>query len=169
MRLAPFVPFTVSSVPWTAGAAGVAQTVREMRRLIDEGKRDPDILRAAHAVIFTTPERLEAAEACAVFEFVRDHIRYVRDVVGHETLASPRMTLARQAGDCDDQAALLGAMLESVGYPTRIVVAAYQAPGAWEHVYIQTWAEGRWIDCDPTERKGFGWAPPGAVDLWVES
>ena len=169
MRLAPQVPFSVSAVPASLGSAGVAQTMREMRRLIDEGKRDAGIIATAHTVIFTQPEKLEAAEACSLFEFVRDHIRYVRDVVGHETLASARITLARQAGDCDDQTVLLGAMLEAVGYPVRLVVAAYDGPGVWAHVYLQVWAEGRWIDCDPTERQAFGWAPPGAMGLWVES
>ena len=169
MRLAPQVDFSVRAVPAALGSAGVAQTMREMRRLIEEGKRDASIIRTAQTVIFTQPEKLEAAEACAVFEFVRDHIRYVRDVVGSETLASAPSTLARQVGDCDDQTVLLGAMLEAVGYPVRLVVAAYQAPGAWEHVYLQVWADGRWIDCDPTERAPMGWCPPGALGLWVES
>lgn len=169
MRLAPQVQFSVSAVPAAWGSAGVAQTMREMRRLIDEGKRDAEVMRAAGAVIFTTPEKLEAGEVCAVFEYVRDHVRYVRDVVGHETLASARMTLARQAGDCDDQTVLLGAMLESVGYPVRLVVAAYQAPGNWEHVFLEVWAAGEWIACDPTEKAPLGWSPPNPCSLWTEA
>jgi len=168
MYCAPDVPLTVSAVPLAYGSAGTAQTMRAIRAMIEEGKRDPEVIRAATSIIYTTPEKMEAAEACAVFDYVRDHVRYVRDVAGVETLAHPRITLARLAGDCDDQVALLGAMLEAVGYPVRLVVHAYQAPEAWEHVFLQVWAAGRWIDCDPTEREPMGWRPPGAVSEWVE-
>jgi transglutaminase-like putative cysteine protease len=168
MFLSPDVPLTVSAVPLAYGSAGTAQTMRAIRDMIEAGKRDADVIRAATAVIYTTPEKFEAAEACAVFDYVRDHVRYVRDVAGVETLSHPRITLARLAGDCDDQVALLGAMLEAVGYPVRLVVAAYQAPQAWEHVYLQVFAGGQWIDCDPTEREVMGWAPPGAVSIWLE-
>lgn len=168
MYLAPDVPLTVSAVPLAFGSAGTAQTMRAMRELIEQGKRHPEIIRAATAVIYTTPEKFEAGEACAVFDFVRDTVRYVRDVNGAETLAAPHITLARQLGDCDDQVTLLGAMLEAVGYPTRLVVAAYQGPSLWEHVYLQVWADGEWIACDPTERQPMGYEPPGAASLWIE-
>lgn len=168
MFLAPVAPLNVSSVPLAYGSAGTMQTVRAMRAMIDDGKRDPAVIQAATAVIYTTPEKLEAAECQAIFDYVRDHVRYVRDVAGIETLAAPRITLQRLAGDCDDQTALLGAMLEAVGYPTRLVVAAYQAPQAWEHVFLQVFASGDWIDCDPTERMPIGYAPPNPVSLWIE-
>ena len=169
MFLAPDVELTVSSVPLAPGSAGTAQTMRAMRELIEQGKRHPEIIRAATAVIYTTPEKFEAAEACALFEYVRQTIRYVRDVWGAETLAAPHITLARQLGDCDDQVVLLASMLEAAGYPKRLVVTAYQAPGAWEHVHLEVYADGQWIACDPTEHEGMGWSPPNAIDTWKES
>jgi len=168
MFLAPDVSLNVQSVPLAYGSAGTMQTVRAMRAMIEDGKRDPRIIAAATSIIYTTPERFEVGEACAVFEFVRDHVRYVRDVAGVETLAHPVITLQRLSGDCDDQTALLGAMLEAIGYPVRMVVAAYQGPRAWEHVFLQVLADGQWIDCDPTERREMGYSPPNPVSLWIE-
>lgn len=168
MFLAPDIPLNVQSVPLAYGSAGTMQTVRTMREMIDSGKRDPQVIRAATSIIYTTPERFEAGECGAVFDYVRDHVRYVRDVAGVETLAHPRITLERLSGDCDDQTALLGAMLEAVGYPTRLVVTAYQAPQAWEHVFLQTLIDGQWIDCDPTERQPMGYAPPNPAGIWIE-
>jgi transglutaminase-like putative cysteine protease len=61
----------------------------------------------------------------ALFEYVRDHIRYIKDPVGVESVSDPYYTLARMVGDCDDQAVLLAALYESVGFPTRFVIAGY--------------------------------------------
>lgn len=169
MYCAPEIPLTVSAVPLAYGSAGTAQTMRAMRELIEQGKRHPEIIQAAGGVVYTTPEKWELGEACALFEFVRDHVRYVRDVHGAETLAAPWITLARRMGDCDDQVTLLGSMLEAVGYPVRLVVAAYRGPGQWEHVYLQVFAGGEWVSCDPTEHQPIGYEPPGAAQLWIEA
>jgi transglutaminase-like putative cysteine protease len=138
-----------------------------MRDAINAAKSDPAIINAAVSVVYLMPEKDEFSEARALFHYVQRHIRYVRDVHGLETLASPRLTLARMVGDCDDQTALLGAMLESVGIPTRLVMAAYTSED-FEHVYLQAFAGGEWHSCDPTEHNEFGWEAPGAHKMFIE-
>jgi hypothetical protein len=165
---APIFDFEPASIPTLSGHAGVFVTARLIREAIDAGKRSGEITQAATSLIYITPERDELHEVRAVFEWVRDSVRYVRDPHGIESLAAPRITLRRLSGDCDDQVALLGALLESVGYPTRLVIAAYRAPQQWEHVYLQAYAAGQWIDLDPTEREALGYAPPDPVTLWIE-
>jgi transglutaminase-like putative cysteine protease len=138
-----------------------------MRELVNACRVDPGVIQTAVGIIYLTPERADLAEVNALFCWVRDHVRYVRDVVGVETLCDPRMTLQRMVGDCDDQVTLLCSLLESVGYPTRFVMAGYNGPD-FEHVYCQVLVNGQWLDCDPTEREPIGWAPPAPVAYYIE-
>ena len=168
MLTAPITHWTGTLAAAPNGTAGIMHTVRLIRQHIDNGKVDPDIIDTAIQIIFLTPEKDHCAEVEALHAFVRDSIRYVRDVVGVETLATPSVTLRRGVGDCDDQTALLGALVESVGYPTRLVMAAYQQPGVWEHIYLQAPCGGQWYDLDATEHYPMGYAPPDALSLWIE-
>ena len=61
-------------------------------------------------------------EIKALFEWVQSNIRYTRDPHRVELLHSARRMLELRAGDCDDMTILLGAMLQSIGHPVRIVV-----------------------------------------------
>ena len=162
---APFFRATLAAAP--SGAAGVFHTVREMRRLVRLSRRTPEVMQAAVSAIYHVPQKDQLSEVEALFFFVRDSVRYVRDVAGLETLADPRMTLRRLVGDCDDQATLLAALYESVGYPTRFVMAGYRSRN-YEHVYLQVFAAGRWWSVDPTEDRAFGWAPPMHRVIWFE-
>ncbi len=171
MFTAPHVPAgqlnsTLRSI--SSGRAGIMQTLAVMRRLVHEGRRDLAVRQAAVTASFMVPEKNAFAEVQAVFEFVRDSIRYVSDILDVETLMTPAQTLQVGYGDCDDQVALLCAMLESIGYPTRFVVAAYMEPGVFEHVYAQALANGIWVDCDPTEPNPLGWSAPDALTLYIE-
>ena len=155
-------------VPQPGGLRAPFGTVQLMRGMIDRAKVDPEIIAAAHSIIAHTPERQPLHEINALFRWVSERVRYTADVVGVETLAYPGFTLRRKSGDCDDQTALLCALLESVGYPTRLVVTGYH-PGQWEHVYCQVYASGEWIDCEPIERGArLGYAYPEPSQIWIE-
>lgn len=167
MHLAPHVSLTGTLARGPDGAGSVFHTLRLMRELVQAGRVDPAIIQAATSIIWLTPEKDDAHQARALFEWVRDSVRYVRDVHEVETLALPRITLARRAGDCDDQTVLLASMLEAVGIPTRFVMGAYNSE-QFEHVYLQCFVAGEWIDCDATEREPFGYAPPDPVRLFIE-
>lgn len=166
MMLAPTPTLTGVVVAIPNGRAGVQATLQAMRQLVQQGKVDPQIRQAAQSVIFLQPEKDYLAEAEAIFQFVRDSIRYTRDVFGVETLQTPQITLATRMGDCDDQSTLLGAMLESVGIPTRFVVAGYNGHD-FEHVYLQAWCGG-WIGMDATEPHPMGWEPPQPTVIGYE-
>jgi len=165
------IPLATYSATLAAAPNGPGRnfhTLRLMRQMIDEAKCDPRIMSAAHGVIYLQAERDELAEVGALFEYVRDRIRYVRDVHNVETLCYPAMTLQRLIGDCDDQTMLLCALCEASGYPTRLVMAQYQS-GDWEHVYCQVFVRGQWMDCDPIERSAYlGWSAPDPTRLYIE-
>jgi hypothetical protein len=169
MRLAPSPAYSATLTRAPNGAAGAHHTLYLMRELIRSARTDPVILQAAHSIVYLTPEKDQLSEVKTLFEYVRDNIRYMRDVCGVETLCAPQMTLQRMIGDCDDQTSLLCALFEAAGYPTRLIMAEYGS-GNFEHVYCQVLACDIWIDCDPTERsQQFGYAPPFPNKVFVES
>lgn len=150
------------------GAAGVFDTAAAMRQIINAFKTDLEIRTTAANVVFLTPEKDDLAEVEAVFNWVRDHIRYLKDINQVETLTTPDRTLMFGYGDCDDQVVLLASMLESIGYPTRLVISGYYDPGIYEHVYLQALVGNQYIDLDPTEQYPMGFAPPDPVAYWTE-
>lgn len=168
MFLAPQPILRATLRSYQTGLRGVAQTIAVMRDLVKRGRVDPAIRQAATSIIFLTTEKADQQEVSKLLEFVQSSIRYTKDVHDVETISTAEKTLAGRIGDCDDQSVLLAALLESVGYPTRFVVTGYETPDVLEHVYLQVYLDGQWLDCDPTERGPLGWAPPGAVSLYVE-
>jgi transglutaminase-like putative cysteine protease len=169
VHLPPDIQFSATPLSYSDGKRGVYETLALMRQFVNEGKCDPVIIKAARTSVFMSPEKNSLHEIEAVFLTVRDGVRYVGDVHNVETLSQARKTLLGRQGDCDDQVILLCAMFESIGYATRFIVAGYNAPDAFEHVYCQVRTfEGQWIDCDPTEHCPIGWSPPDPVIIAIE-
>ena len=169
MMLAPQPTLSGQLTTISAGYPGIEQTIRAMRGLVKQYRTDLAMRQAATQAVFLTPQKNDYAEIEAIFHLVQQGIRYCKDIHQVETLSTPPMTLAQRLGDCDDQATLLATLLETIGYPTRFVIAAYQFPGVYEHVYIQVYCGHEWLDLDPTEQHGIGWAPPGAISIAVEA
>lgn len=101
-----------------------------------------------------------AGEARRLLEYVRDNIRYVRDIADVETLHDPVTLLKVGAGDCDDKAILLAALLLSIGHDRLRFVAAAFEPGQFSHVWLQDEVYGKWIDLEPTEPIAYGRSVP---------
>jgi transglutaminase-like putative cysteine protease len=137
-----------------------------MRDVVRRYKRHPQVRGTATDLVRDLPQKDRVAEVTRIFGFVRDRIRYVRDVRGVETMQTPDATLDVGQGDCDDKSILLAALLESVGYPTRFVAIGYR-PGRFTHVYVETLLGLRWVPLDSTEPNGVGWAPRPAPQRMV--
>lgn len=143
------------------GAPGTRATLRAMSDLVSRYKRADAVRSVALDLTRNVRPKDWLAEVRAVFEFVRDHVRYVRDVRGVETLQTPAATLEIEAGDCDDKSTLLAALLESIGHPTRFVAVGFTSPGQYSHVYVETRVGDRWLPLDATVSTAtVGWAPP---------
>lgn len=152
------------------GKRGIFQTVRMMRALVLDGRQDPFVVDCTRAMCLMCPKKDRLAQARAVFEFCRDHVWYVSDPVDVECISPAWYTLHTRSGDCDDKSILLASMLEAIGIQTAFVVAGYQDPSEFEHVYVSCMPyDGDWRDMDPTEDMPFGWSAPDPVALWVES
>jgi hypothetical protein len=109
------------------------------------------------------PEKDYVREMVAIHNWVRDNIRYTRDVAGQETLLQPEeLAFNSKAGDCDDKSMLDAALLGSIGIPTRFItigVDQYQ----FSHVFLQAKPKNQWISLDPIMKdKAAGWEAPAA-------
>lgn len=168
MRLAPQPQLSGSMIPVSGGLRGVRQTIAVMRQFVNQGKVDPAIRQAATSIIFLAPAKNSPAEVERLFDYVQSHVRYTQDINDVETVSTPQKTLAGLIGDCDDQSVLFATFCETVGYPTRFVIAGYNTPGMLEHVYVQVCIDGEWVDADCTESHELGWAPPDPVTIYYE-
>lgn len=137
-----------------------------MSELVKAGKKNDTIRAKATLLVQSLPPKDRLAEIRALFSFVQNYIRYVRDIRNVETLHYPEQILAQQFGDCDDKAILLASLLEAIGHPTRFVAVAF-TPGMFSHVFTDTriGSGNKWLSLDPTEMKPMGWRPPGIVDV----
>lgn len=151
------------------GAAGINATIATMRQMVREYRTHPAIRGAALSIVALAPPKDLLAEVVALFEFVRDHVRYIGDVLDVETLTTPDKTLQLRAGDCDDKSVLLAALLESIGINTRFVVTGYNENGVFEHVYLKAMlSDGSLIALDPSETGPAGFEPPDPVVYFTE-
>jgi predicted transglutaminase-like cysteine proteinase len=137
----------------------VKATLRLMRQLTRQGKKNYKVRRQALELTHHLPQKDRMGEINALFEFVRDKIRYVRDVYGVETLHTAEKVLHQRSGDCDDKAILLASMLESIGYPTRFLAMGTR-PEQFEHVIVEVRPYERWIPLETTNFVQLGYMPP---------
>ena len=156
-------------LPIAEGAAGIRQTTRAMAQIVRDYRVDPNVRARAITIVQLSQPKDHPAEIRALFDFVRNQIRYVGDVVGIETLQTPDKTLLLRAGDCDDKAILLATLLQSIGFPVRFIVTGYHEPDVFEHVYLAVaMPDGSLLNLDPTEPYPMGWAPSNPVAYYEE-
>ena len=141
----------------------VVQKMNQLANLIKNGRIDPLIRDTALKVIKRLAERDELSEAKALFSFVRDRIRYVRDPYGEDIFEDAKFTLSRRSGDCDATTVLLGSLLQSIGFPYRIKVVSKDGR-RWTHVFgevgLPKSQPTKWIPVDASAPRPMGWQNP---------
>jgi hypothetical protein len=149
------------------GYPGTARTVEYIKRLIRAGAKDFYVRQKAIDILLErmVPPKHYAGEIRTLFEWVQSNVRYTKDPYRLEVLHSARRMLELRAGDCDDMSILLGAMLEAIGHPVRIVVTGPDPlrRDLFTHVYLEAFHRGNWIPLDPTMPHAPGWAPAALV------
>lgn len=149
------------------GPRGTLVTARLMGDLVREGAKDFYVRQKAIEIFrcARVPAKDRLGEVTALFRWVQRNVRYTRDIFQVELLHTARRTLELRAGDCDDMAILLGALLVSTGHPVRLVLAGFRPskPHLYSHVYLEALVGRSWLPLDPTMHYPAGWAPPS---LW---
>jgi len=162
-----FVVPRIEIVRVPKGPKGTIVSARLIANLIRRGAGDFYVRQKAIQILreIGAPPKDRLAEICALFNWVRNNIRYTRDIFRVELLHTARRMLELRAGDCDDMTILLGAMLVSIGHPVRLALAGFRPkkPYSYSHIYPEVNVKGKWIALDPTMDCPIGWAPPA---LW---
>lgn len=159
---------TMQAIP--SGPEGTRQTLKLMRDIVRRAVRDPRMIVRNQAIAITRacPSKDWRCEILAVYDWVNENIRFLRDVNGVETLQSPARTLELAVGDCDDQAILISALLESIGHATRFAALGFE-PGHFSHVFSETKIGDRWLSLETTVPGAFpGWYPPRVSERMVQ-
>lgn len=151
-----------------AGDAGIRATLRIMRELVRSWRKHPQIRNLAKQITRGCPPKGYGCEAKKLHTWVRDKVRYIRDVHEVETVQAPDVTLRDGSGDCDDQVVLLGSLLNSIGHPVRFVAVGFRPGGPFTHVYLETRLGAYWVAAETTEKWALGMRPPGVCRYTVQ-
>lgn len=147
-----------------------------MRNLVRSGKKSPRVRQTAVLLTQNLPQKDREEEIKALYRFVRDRIRYVRDIRGVETLHTADRVLENKQGDCDDKSILLASLLESLGFQTRFIAIGFSPPkklfgklssSGYSHVLPEVLLRGEWVSLETTEPVGLGWFPSKAQSLLI--
>jgi hypothetical protein len=152
----------------------IDERVKHCVDLIRRGRNDPRIRALAVQVVsqkrngkWACPERDYVCECTAMFDYVRDQVRYVRDGVNRDLFQHPKRTLEFHGGDCDDYTITLGALLQSIGYPVWCRVIRTVGSRDYNHIYLvvglpPTNPTHRMV-LDASVAHAAGWAPPESM------
>jgi hypothetical protein len=150
-----------------SGYAGTLKTVEHIIDLIKQGAKDFHVRQTAIDILLQRGIKPKdyLGETKALFEWVQQNVRYTKDTFRVEVLHSAKRMLELRAGDCDDMAILLGAMLEAIGHPVRLVLSGPDPlrQDLFSHIYLEVFHKGRWIPLDATMPHPMGWAPRALV------
>ena len=117
----------------------VDDTVSSIIKIVQKTQKDTEKLAQ-------TLKRDTLDETCrAIFDFVYNHIQYVKDRTGYEELRRPARTWADKKGDCDCYSIFIGSILYNLKIPFAFRVTKYSAD--WQHIYP--------IVYDKTSPKGY--------------
>lgn len=140
----------VSRLSIPTGVAGTDATVKIMRQMIDDGRRDIGLRKLAESIIRSNgiPPYQYIRELSAIHSWVQNRIRYTKDPVDVEYIQTPAQTVLSGVGDCDDFTVLLGSLAESIGHPVDIKVVSRSAGREFHHVYPVARVDGREFGLD---------------------
>ncbi len=167
MKLTTPTNTTLCKIP--DGVAGTRATLLIMRDVARQAKRHAAIRLLAGQLVnpFNSGNSKNwHREVISLHQFVRDRIRYVRDIRGIETIQTPDKTLELGYGDCDDKSTLLAALLESIGHPARFAAVGFR-PNNYAHVFVETLIGNKWFPLETTENVRAGWYPPNVKSKMV--
>ena len=139
---------------------------------LNEGKRSARVRQIASDILtaknaeggWEVAERDWDGELAAAFKYVRDNVRYTRDIHDVELFQKPDRNLELKLGDCDDITILLGSILGNIGYPALIRVIGTDNQD-FHHVYlcagIPPHDPKKWVPLDASQDHGPGWEVAG--------
>ena len=128
------------------GDQAIYNTVSKMKEIINTSSRNAYVREWAKKILSRIKVNDKRAEAGAVYEFVRDYVRYTKDPLGYEYITTPPTLLEdirlyqegqgdRPVGDCDDMTTLSLSLYKAIGFPVAIKVVSFTPNKKFGHVY----------------------------------
>ncbi len=127
----------------------IKEEMRYLRSLVSDYRERPQIRNLAVKIVQDAGNiaRDKKAQALAIASWVQQNILYIHELP--ERFQTPDETLRLKAGDCDDFTTLIGAMLESVGIPSVLVVMCID--GLDSHIFpAAIMKDGAFLPLDAT-------------------
>lgn len=156
-----------------SGDTAIYRTVDKMKSIIINSSKNTYVREWAKNVVARVEVNNKKAEARAIFDFVRDNVRYTRDPLGFEYLQTPPTVLEdirlykegkgeRPVGDCDDMTLLSLSLLKSIGFEVAIKVVSFSNGKKFSHVYGLVKIGYEWVpfDCVRPDQE-MGWESQG--------
>lgn len=163
----------------------IDERVSHIRNRIVKDSLKPEVREAAIALVSRKCGTRDGTRWCitpkeygqeirAIYEAVQNAnssiaLRYVRDHLKVDQFTAANKLLRLRGGDCDDGTLLLGALLNSIGYPVRMRVIQDINSASWSHIFLLVGvAPGNpelWVPLDWSVYpfKPPGWEAPGAA------
>jgi len=139
---------------------------------IQSGREDPEVRKFALQVVnrkcgkrWCIDERDTWGEAKAIFDAVRENVRYTGDIYMLDTFQHPsKWTLKYHGGDCDDYTITLGSALQSIGHQVMLRIIQTNDNEDFNHIFlldgIPPGDPQKWVALDASTNKPAGWHPP---------
>lgn len=149
LGLFPVRRFTIAD-----GDLGTEQTIARIRKLVHDGMTDQLVNRTAIAILQQSgvPQFDFVGEIRAIYNWVKQNVRFVRDIYKVETLRTAREILLVRGGDCDDiNSILLPSLLLTIGANVRLVTisANQEDPRSFSHIYCEVeLPDNTWLPLD---------------------
>jgi len=156
----------------------IEERLASIQDLVYRSVQDPEMRKLALQITSSCPERDGECEAQAIYDFVKQNIRYTGDVApiqfpggdveGIDLYQSARRTVEMSGGDCDDQSILIATLLALNGITPRLRVMKESASEDFSHVFpiagLPKNSPTSWIALDTTlpGRNKFGVEVPYA-------
>lgn len=127
------------------GLKGNLQTISFMSKAAKKAAGKPQVRAFATKILqmYRVGSHQYKDEALAIGDFVKNHVRYVRDPRDHELLQDPVMMINQiekhgfSSGDCDDMSLLNATLLLSVGFNPKFRAVRYKdQKGNYNHIYV---------------------------------
>lgn len=151
------------------GTDAIFNTVSKMKDIINQSAKNYYVRRWAEKIIEGLPNG-DYLRAKAIYNWISEHVQYIRDPLGLEMLQTPPLVLQRiERGeipvlDCDCMTMLSLSLLKTLGLRVKMRVTGYKPNSRYTHVYglVNTKEKG-WLPFDLVKRKGLGWEVPSAI------
>lgn len=167
-----------------SGAVANLKTVEIMKQVARERSRHPVVRVLAHQILtyYNILDHHYIDEAKAITQYVKNKVRYVRDIRGVETLTDP-LTLIDQIkrgaaqGDCDDISLLIATLLLSIGHLPFFRIVKYRGrSGPFNHIYVVVREKNpgmkkpvRIVLDGIMKDKSIGWEIPHKYGIYIKS